>query len=46
MGLVEIKTTGFNQDGTVVMEFRRTLMIYKRGHVPQQPLPIPKKQEA
>ena len=43
MGLVEIKTTGFKQDGTVVMEFRRTLMIYKRGHVPQQPLPMPKK---
>ena len=43
MGLVEIKTTGFKQDGTVEMEFRRTLMIYKRGHVPQQPLPMPKK---
>ncbi len=43
MGLVEIKTTGFKQDGTVVMEFRRILMIYKRGHVPQQPLPTPKK---
>jgi itaconyl-CoA hydratase len=43
MGLVEIKTTGFKQDGTVVMEFRRTLMIYKHGHVPQHPQPVPKK---
>jgi acyl dehydratase len=37
MGLVEIKTVGFKQDGTVVMEFRRTILVYKRGHVPRQP---------
>ncbi len=43
MGLVEIKTTGFKQDGTVVMEFRRTILIYKRGHAPQTPLPAIKK---
>ena len=41
MGLVEIKTTGFKQDGTVVMEFRRTILVYKREHVPQLPIPIP-----
>jgi hypothetical protein len=40
---VEIKTTGFKQDGTVVMEFRRTILVYKRGHVPQLPIPSPKK---
>lgn len=39
MGLVEIKTTGYKQDGTVVMTFRRTILIYKRGHVPQHPTP-------
>ena len=39
MGLVEIKTTGFKQDGTVVMHFRRTILIYKRGHQPQIPAP-------
>ncbi|MBZ5728589.1 MAG: MaoC family dehydratase [Acidobacteriia bacterium] len=39
MGLVEIKTTGFKQDGAVVMEFRRTILVYRRDHVPQQPLP-------
>ena len=43
MGLVEIKTTGFKQDGTVVMEFRRTILVYKREHVPQVPVPTPKK---
>jgi acyl dehydratase len=43
MGLVEIKTTGFKQDGTIVMEFRRTILVYKRGHVPQLPIPAPKK---
>lgn len=43
MGLVEIKTTGFKQDGTVVMEFRRTILVYKREHVPQLPIPTPKK---
>jgi itaconyl-CoA hydratase len=39
MGLVEVKTTGFKQDGTVVMTFRRTILVYKRGHVPAIPIP-------
>lgn len=39
MGIVEIKTAGFKQDGTVVMTFRRTILVYKRGHVPQRPTP-------
>lgn len=39
MGLVEVKTTGFKQDGTVVMTFRRTILVYKRGHVPKVPAP-------
>jgi acyl dehydratase len=43
MGLVEIKTTGFKQDGTVVMEFRRTILVYKQGHAPQMPSPSMKK---
>lgn len=33
MGLVEIKTTGFQQDGTGVMEFWRTVLVYERGHL-------------
>jgi len=43
MGLVEIKTTGFKEDGAVVMEFRRTLLVYRRGHAPLPPVPAPKK---
>jgi acyl dehydratase len=35
MGLVEIKTTGFKQDQTVVLTFRRTILVYKRGHAPK-----------
>jgi itaconyl-CoA hydratase len=34
VGIVTFKTIGFNQDGTVVIEYKRTAMIYKRGHVP------------
>ena len=38
-GIIEVKTTGFKQDGTVVMTFRRSILIYKRAHVPAVPLP-------
>jgi acyl dehydratase len=41
MGIVEIRTTGFKQDGTVVMTFRRTILVYKRDHVPSVPAPAP-----
>jgi acyl dehydratase len=33
-GIVSVKTTGLNQEGTTVIEFKRTFMVYKRGHVP------------
>jgi len=42
MGIVEVKTTGFTQEGTVVIEFRRTILMYRRGRVPEVPLPQPK----
>ena len=35
VGIVRVKTTGVNQDGTVVMEFNRTFMVYKRGKQPR-----------
>ena len=35
VGIVRFKTTGYTQDGTVVIEFKRTIMIYKRGQVPE-----------
>jgi itaconyl-CoA hydratase len=34
VGIVRLKTTGYNQDGVTVIEFQRTLMVYRRGHVP------------
>jgi itaconyl-CoA hydratase len=37
VGIVEVRTTGFNQDGTVVITFRRTLLVYKRGRGPEIP---------
>ncbi len=34
VGIVRVKTTGFNQEQVVVLEFTRTFMVYKRGHIP------------
>ena len=34
VGIIRVKTTGFTEDGTVVIEFKRTIMVYKRGAVP------------
>ena len=30
VGIVRVKTTGFNQDGTPVITFVRTIMVYKK----------------
>ena len=38
-GLVRVQTTGLNQDGKTVIEFTRTFMTWKRGHVPKHVLP-------
>ena len=35
VGIVRVKTTGFNQDGTVVISFERTIMVYKKDHAPK-----------
>jgi itaconyl-CoA hydratase len=35
-GIVIFRTTGYKQDGTVVIEFKRTVMVYRRGHVPER----------
>ena len=34
VGLVTVATEGYNQDGTIVVTFRRTFMIYRRGQAP------------
>jgi acyl dehydratase len=35
VGIVTVKTTGYNQQGTVVITFKRTIMVYKKGHAPE-----------
>lgn len=40
VGVVEVRTEGFNQQGTTVITFRRTLLVYKRGNGPRAPHPI------
>lgn len=35
VGIVAVETTGYNQDGETVISFRRTVMVYKKGHAPQ-----------
>lgn len=35
VGIVKLRTTGFNQDGVTVIEFIRTIMVYRRGHTPE-----------
>lgn len=43
MGLVHVRSTGFTQDGKVVLEFERTILIYKRAYLPKLPLPAIKR---
>jgi itaconyl-CoA hydratase len=35
VGIVRVRTTGVNQDGTEVITFERTLLVYKRDHAPR-----------
>jgi itaconyl-CoA hydratase len=37
VGIVTVRTTGYNQRGEVVITFKRTVMVYKHGHGPQIP---------
>lgn len=34
LGVVTVASEGFNQDGVVVISYRRTLLVYRRGHQP------------
>lgn len=40
-GIVKFRTIGYNQDGVVVIEFTRTILVYKRGHAPANTQPEP-----
>lgn len=34
LGLVTVATEGYNQDGRIVISYRRTFMVYRQGHLP------------
>lgn len=42
VGIVEVATESYNQRGEIVISYRRTFMIYKRGHVPAGPTTRPR----
>ena len=39
VGIVTVKTAGFNQEGVIVITFKRTLMVFKRGQGPKIAVP-------
>jgi len=41
VGVVGIRSTGYTQDGRIVIEFLRTVLMYRRGHAPVVPRPQP-----
>ncbi|HLW59351.1 MAG TPA: MaoC family dehydratase [bacterium] len=41
VGIVRFRTRGYTQDGTVVIEYERTVMAYKRGTSPLRSRPHP-----
>jgi itaconyl-CoA hydratase len=46
VGIVTVRTTGFNHEGTVVITFKRTLLVYRRGHGPEIPRVRPSEEPA
>ncbi|WP_067728619.1 MaoC family dehydratase [Oceanobacillus damuensis] len=36
VGIVKVKTSGYNQKGDIVITFKRTFMIYKKDHAPKE----------
>jgi acyl dehydratase len=42
VGIVTVRTEGYNQEGDVVIRFERTLMVYRRGHGPVHSKPAVK----
>lgn len=41
VGIVTVHTQGYREDGTVVIEYDRTVMVYKRGESPRRHRPRP-----
>lgn len=40
-GIVTVSTRGYTQHGTVVIQFKRTVMVWKRDHAPTLAPPAP-----
>jgi itaconyl-CoA hydratase len=36
VGIVKVRTDGYNQHGNVVITYTRSVMVYKRGHAPKR----------
>ena len=45
VGVVTVRTIGFNQEGTIVITFRRMMLIYRQGHGPDLKAVQPKREE-
>lgn len=43
VGIVGVDTTGYTQDGTIVIEFRRTVLMYRREFAPVRTRPQPRR---
>lgn len=37
-GIIKVRTRGINQNGHVVIEYERSIMVWKKGHAPLQSL--------
>jgi itaconyl-CoA hydratase len=43
-GIVKVESRGYNQDGELVIQYRRSVMVWKREHAPSvQLFPTPKR---
>jgi itaconyl-CoA hydratase len=40
VGIVVVKTTGYNQNGATVITFKRTIMVYRKDHAPKVARPF------
>jgi acyl dehydratase len=46
VGIVRVRTTGYNQAGATVIEFDRAVMVYRRGAAPTRAGPTPSRSRA
>ena len=37
-GIIKVRTRGINQDGLIVIEYERSVMVWKKGHAPLKAL--------